>query len=508
MTWPRINTGNWFVSLPVLAWVIFAIVIWQPLLWPTFSATIMNDGDTPLYTSYALNLAQCPLAVSRGLMMNAIGPDCQSAFAGNPINYYLDHPPGMAWLLSPFVSRSEEPILAARWFTIMASLAMVLLCAAIAARARSPKCAIGVLLSSLLVPVFWWHAVSINLNHTALLFSVATVGAFLEQQRSGSRAWLVVSLLAFAAGCFVDWPAFFIAAPIGLRLMIQKQWKVFAAYLTTGVAMLALILAMLSGNLHSANQPFIIQNFLIGSFTGQFQKAAHILPLDQALVMSLRNTWRSLSIAALFLLVALAPLFSGVARRWFSGLYFLVLCFLVQGLLNQLLFIQWSATHNYWNYYYLPAALITGGILFENLVQRLDKLMWPVTLVLAVLAVGLFERQNLYWRNDYAQPPQTTREYLKAHGLENILASQAILFSNDQELFYGQGFKTRLDFASSARPLEQASDAQCDNVYLVFKNSTIDAAAKVRYSGGIVLDWYDWYVVPRNVLRTDCLSGK
>jgi hypothetical protein len=85
-----------------------------------------------------------------------------------------------------------------------------------------------------------------------------------------------------------------------------------------------------------------------------------------------------------------------------------------------------------------------------------------------------------------------------------MLSSQAILLSNYQELFYGQGFKTRLDFAMRALPRMLASAAGCDNVYLVFRISALATPAKKGYPSGIMLGLFDRYVTLPNLLRPDC----
>lgn len=497
-----------FIALAI--WGGCAIAVWRPLIWPDFNAQIMNDGDTPLYVSYAVNLATCPFSVSHGVMTNAIGLNCQLPILGQVMNHYLDHPPGMVWLLSIFAVHSDQPIAIARMIECVLSAGMLLLCALIAARALSTAAAVGVLLSSALVPLFWFHAVAINLNQAALFFSVLTVGALMEHQRSRNARWLALSLAAFAWGGVTDWPTFFIAGPIFLWLVYLRQWRAALAFLIVGVATLCGILVWFDGLVNNIGHPFKVLQFFKAVFVNQhdFRNAPHLMPIHQALMTSFVVMGSVMSVGLALLLFPVVAVFNPRLRARYAPLGLFFACFLTQGVLNQILFHQWAATHNYWTYYYLPAIFMSGGLLLDALWLwggGLHRWVFWVLLSLVVVCCLRFAYQkNKSWRPAYATPPVSQLDYLKARKLDGMLAPGAVLLARDQEPFFGQGAKLRLVFGQPLRPIESAASLGCDNVYTVYKNASLSAADRAAMPKGTVLELYDWYVIPRNYLNPAC----
>lgn len=490
-------------------WIVLATAVWRPLIWPDFNPMIMNDGDTPLYVSYALNLVKCSFFISRGVMTNAIGWDCQSPVVGQAINHYLDHPPGMAWILSVFVANSDQPIAVARIVECVFSAGTLILCALIAARAVSTVAAIGVLLSSTLVPLFWFHAVSINLNQAALFFSVLTVGAVLEHQRSRHTGWLLLSLGAFVAGGLTDWPTFFIAGPIFLWHLYLRQWGAAMAFLVVGVATLAAILIGFNGLTDNTNYPFNVAQFFKGVFVDQhnFKNAPHLIPFREALWNSFMIMGSVMSFGAALLLFPVTIIFNARLRARYAVLGLFFACFLTQGLLNQVLFHQWAASHNYWTYYYLPAIFMSGGLLLDAMWTWADgrrRILFIILVGAAAFCAWQMFQKNRGWWVDYSTAPPSQMEYLRGYGLEGMLASDAILLAKDQEPFFGQGAKLRLTFVHSLHRLESAASLGCSNAYTIFKNSHLSPAARMALPKGTVLETYDWYVIPQNYMNPSC----
>lgn len=500
----------YLLFIATVAWVLFAVLFWRPLIWPDFNAQIMNDGDTPLYVSYAVNLATCPFSVSHGVMTNAIGLNCQLPILGQVMNHYLDHPPGMVWLLSIFAAHSDQPIAAARVIECALSAGMLILCALVAARALSTAAAVGVLLSSALVPLFWFHAVAVNLNQAALFFSVLTVGALMEHQRSRSAGWLVLSLAAFAWGGLTDWPTFFIAGPIFLWLVYLRQWRAALAFLIVGVATLGGILVWFDGLVNNTGYPFKVLQFFKAVFVDQhdFRNAPHLMPIHQALMTSFVVMGSVMSVGLVLLLFPVVAVFNPKLRARYAPLGLFFACFLTQGVLNQVLFHQWAATHNYWTYYYLPVIFMSGGLLLDALWLwgggRHRWVFWVLLSLVVVFCVRFAYQTNKGWRATYATPPVSQLDYLKVNKLDGMLAPGAVLLARDQEPFFGQGAKLRLVFGQPLRPIALAASVGCDNVYTVYKNASLSAADRAAMPKGTVLELYEWYVIPRNYLNPAC----
>ncbi len=499
--------------LCLISWGIFASVFWSTLLWPDYNHNIQNDVDTPLYTSFALNLVDCPLSISLGIMVNALR-DCQTLMVGEPFSYYNDHPPGMVWWLSPFLWSSDQPILVARLIVCLFGAGTVLLCSWVAYFRIGAIAAIGVLLSSLFIPLFWRHGVVVHLNQATLFFSTLMVASFLRHETTNQRGWLVISWIAFALGGVTDWPAFFVAGPIGTYLLLQKRFGLFCIYLVIGIAMLLSMFVYLS-NVPAAGPSYLerLVELIDKSAVGSKASAnLHHVPTGKAVWISTRTTFRVMSaVGFVLLLLPLAGMMiKSIRHKYLEPTGLILCCFYVQGLLNQFLFLQWAATHNYWNYYYIPVILISGGILLDFLWNRLPVVRSrPLASATAIMIVVMTATVAVHikWWLDFTKHPLFLSEYLKEKGLDGMLSESAVLLSHDTAPFFGQGFKLRMIFPKPLQPLSSAQSFDCTGVYSIYKLSTLTDDTRNQLPRGIELDQFDWYVVPSNHGNSQCQAS-
>lgn len=494
--------------LALALWLGVAIFLWAQVVWPGYSPFIMNDGDTPLYTSYAVNLANCPLGTTHGMMMNAVGPDCLPLLVDDQPAFYLDHPSGMAWWVRLALPLFDSPVLAARVVNLAFAAGIVLLCSILLYQRLGLVAGLGVLLGSFCVSLFWWHSVIVNLQAATSFFSVLCVYAFMRYDDRRDRRWLALSLAAFVLAAVTDWPAYFIAGPIGLYLLYQRRFGVFAIYFVAGTGMMISTFLYFSGINLGFNRQFDTGHFFSATFLTQFsdQRPAYLMSNGAAILQSFDLIRSSFSrLGTVLLLLPLIMLLWGRGRKALSPLTLFIACFATQGLLNQLLFFHWAASHNYWNYYYLPVVLVGAGIALNWLWRKAGDSrvrQLAVAGLVCVVLLGAYKGMKPLWRQ-YATPPGSIEETLASKDLADVLNPDFVLLAPDATPYWGQGFKLRLDIPRQLQPLSRAAEYGCDKAFTIYKASSLTPEQKAAQAG-IHIEEFDWYVIKGNPENPAC----
>lgn len=491
----------WIVAI---LWIVLAMSFWWTITWGEYSSLIMNDGDTPLYTSYALNLINCPIGVSHGLMVNALGDACVPILTSHPYNYYLDHPPGMVWILASIIGLGKEPLLFARFTTCALSIGIIIVSARFALQELGLFASIGVFVSTFFIPIFWFHAVSVNLNQAALLLSVLTVVSFIKYDKSSNNLWLSVFLIFFGIGAIIDWPTFFLVGPLVGYLLFKRRLSVAMFFLFESIVIFLLILMLHQSMPMSNNMIFDPLHFVQKSLAPE--GAMLLMPFSDAIRLSVKWTFQVFQYSITFLVALLLMTFIESPLKNIEYVLFFVASFVFQAFLNVVLFSQWAATHNYWTYYLIPSILLAAALLFNYLQLYLAKTRIRAFffLLLTIILMGASIYQMRWWIKDYLTKPTGLVEYLDAYNLKDMLDDSTYLVSETQDPYFHQGFKLRLLFTKQLHSYSDSSNLPCNNVYTLFKLSGMDNRSKARFPSGISLEQFDWFVVPSNLANPSC----
>ena len=464
----------------VFACGIVALLILSRMAWSAFHLMMRNDGDSLFYGHYIRNLLRYPFTETYGLMADLVGATPAPLIVGAPRTYYADHPMGFVWLAAltnwAFVS---DPILAGRWTNI--ACVVVMLCATIGFVLKRSSLFAGLcsVLVALTIPLVWEHGPVIGLQAAPLLFTVAATFSFIRYLRQPSSGTLALTVLFWALGMFSDWPAYLLGGPIAFALALRRKWLVLAFMGAIGCGAMALVFLhqVLAFN-------FDVGKFVISTFLPSIDKKTITLPFGEALVDTMNYAWRSFRWwTPLILLPLLIP------SRWFSSaaklqeLRIAYLSFLFIGIINDIIFIQWAATHSYWSFFLIPAAIVGSSLLILWICDREKR--WLRLSVAGIIVIGAFLNAKYSWSviKYYVRIPPSAAEILGPHKIEGLLDSDSQIVTDPDcmsearpaypvcSVYSTQGALARYHVDKPSIPASHfpVQDRDCSRMYLVLK---------------------------------------
>ena len=449
------------------------------MIWNNYHQLIMNDGDSILFFSYVQNLVNCPIEISKLLMVDALSKNCLNIVDSQGYTYYTDHPSGFLILLSFFYRAGFESLSSMRWISIAVSFSIALIVYLYSLKHKSRKFGSFVILGFLLTPLFLFHAFIIHIFTWAQFFSLLIAITFVEEVLRPQRHKRILLFSFLLVGFTIDWPVFVLAGVISVFAIWFKR---------INLAIMVLIFSVVSY--------ILVRLWIYSSNTVTQQGISELL----------ESLGRSESLGSLilipiyFLKAHFLGLFGVLALLYFAHkskkswradpVIVLGLILLTQGVLNVVLFLPWAASHIYWTYFLVPPSVIGLGLLLEEISKK-----WVnVKMLVAMLALLTALYSYVWWVKDYQSQPISFSSYFQTNGLpEDWLISDSRLYTFDKNIYIGQSAKVRLLLDKKFEILTH--EEKPSSGYLVVKSG---AKVPVDFGNPIQLTWIEWDVYSLN----------
>ena len=447
----------------------------------SYSATIMNDGDTLFFLSFVKNLSSCGLQVTNGLMLNAINNTCLPFISGGQFEFYRDHPTGS---LFPYVAADKLinlSILESRLISITITLTYILIIFRIISKYWDSQ--YFPMLVTFTIPVLWYHSIILHIFVQTAIFSL--INTYLFVKRKNRKVFEFIPVLV---GCmisfFMDWASFLIAIIISIILLIRREYLNFSLLVLLSTASYFGIRKWLqigSGRtgIHGGLSTFGEQDFSISSiFSATLQMG------------------KSLGFGLILILSGFFILFKERKKRAMSGIDAISLILFFQGVSFVYVFINWSSGHSYWCYFLIPTAMIEGTRTFRWAKEKLSLKLLSFSACIILLFSLLYS--GIWWFNDFVKNTITFEKYLELNHLPSDLLKSENLYAPNADILNGQGFKVRYELH---RQIEKYSNYNFGDGGFLITNSLADLEAIRRGSHfdfkdePIYLNWFEWWIV-------------
>lgn len=395
-----------------------------------------NDTTSAYYLSYARNLNRHPIATTRLLNIDLVGPEGSPIFGDRPAGFYRDHPPLLTWAVALalqikiHIAADASDLLAGRAVSIIASLVTLLTTMWLCARSLGTIPAIAAGLAMLSCPVFLSHGLVVNFEPLccALIMLGFTGGT-----------------LRFLPALLTDWPAFFALPVYSFLRRDHRRWG--AVLMALATCLLTGSIILVANSVLSGDRDFFLR-FVGGVVSGETRqyliRGAGVLEEAKAVI-------RTMVFSNFGLLNCLIVLMGMV--HWLrhltnlSQVQKIALTSVCVTVLNVVLFHSWAAEHSFWTYYLLPAVAIA----YADLLSAGTK--WLRALLLVCLAASLYHSADAYLKQLLIKRPLSSAE----EKCPLLLAPKSYpLFTNTRSAYIGHGYVARWYFD---RPLHFVSSA-------------------------------------------------
>lgn len=467
-----------FHLLPFLSWAILLGTLYPRILWDEYHYLIMNDGDTPLFISFARNILNCPLNVSGGLFINAISSNCLPIVEGSQFTYYTDHPPASGWIMALFYALGADSISEQRMVSVMATLVSSVVFWDLVAEYFDRKTANIAFIFVVSTPLFLFHSVVVHIHIWSLLFSLLTLKYFMSYLKHKTPTSRNLFLCIYFLSLLIDWPNYILGLLILFILVVKKE-KLSA----TLVAILSSIF-------------YFCVRYWSYNFSGEGSNPAISAALETANVLTSPPTMSHIMLILFYFVkshflvaIGLPICFFLVFSRGYLGTEqsILLVLFLFQGILHILLFTEWASSHIYWTLFLVfPTSLgLSLGLIQASQAFARKKFAVITAIVIAGLSLSY---SYLWWVRDYISSPKPFQTYFAENELANLFSSdETLIWTDTDQVLSGAGFKLRLWVQ---QPIKQYQPGVNTGLLITKKELSLKVDdSKIPY-----LDWFDWYL--------------
>jgi hypothetical protein len=185
-----------------------------------------HENVTACYASWGRNYLRYGYAPTNGAPIKAVGIRPPST-AVVPRQIYSHRPPTVSLLLSLLVRAFGPSEAATRLLGLLASLASLVVFGLLARRLLGPTWGLAAAALLAFIPNFAFYGVAIAHQTFGVLGGLAIFQATLWWHERPGRKRLAALLGVVAAGCWLDWPAFYAAGAAGLWILLwgrERRW--------------------------------------------------------------------------------------------------------------------------------------------------------------------------------------------------------------------------------------------------------------------------------------------
>jgi hypothetical protein len=496
------------ILLLIGAFVLFSAAVSGKRAWDRYHPGISNDGVTLIYAGFAGNLLRYPLSQTHGLMAELVGNPPQSMIAGERPTWYLDHPPGLVWLIALFGwSTAADPILAARLTSMIASIATGVAILAFICTRVGLLPAIGATVALLTLPLYWEHAVVGNFEPATLFFTLAAAISFVGYLRRPGSVRLAGTVALWIAGMSIDWPAYFLGGPMAAALAYRRRWGPLVLLAALGLGAMAVSLSL------TGLSVIALWPSMLGSFPGGVPFGAAVEPATSLLMRGFAQwTW-------FLVLPFIAIAWRDAPSPQWKELRFIFLSFLFIGIANEVVFIQWAMHHSFWSYYLIPAVCFGVALVLQWLQDRNFEFaaarhaLRASVALLFVACAGLSGREAIFSVRRHFDRPPTVADMLGAQHLQGLLDPRSTLLVGpycrdanaihrpgdkpDCRILVGPGSMARYVLDRPAIPVTDfdPSASGCENAYVILKGPDIGRKVSQLGLAASEIPMFGWHVL-------------
>jgi hypothetical protein len=294
--------------------------------------------------------------------------------------YYLNHPQLLEMGISFLFHAFGESFFTSRLLNIIASFVSCVVFFLIALRIQTKRFAFLVLTISVLLPGASLFGKMIGQESVLLMFVGISIYTFLRYLADKRFAWFIASCVSLILGTLTDWPMTYFAVSFSVFLVSQRKVKE-AVTLVLASCITALFFLYYSFLL-TGSEAFLLQGFLNRSLGTLLQQHNWGLLWIKTLTTRLLFYFNPA-----FVLFSVGYFFFPV-KRLNSQLFYLIISFLIFGVLHIVLYPEGSFGHPYWMYYLTPFVVFASAATIQELLVK-NKAFVYLILILSLCAVIL-----------------------------------------------------------------------------------------------------------------------
>ena len=386
------------------------------------------DTDTPTFANYARNLLNLPLSITKGLAIHAISSSGDFIFDKlNSYSWYVDHPATLVWVVAFFMKIFGETLFAARLVSIVSSVLIMFFLLQIA---KKYKYGIIICFFSLLgIPLFLEHGLVPGYQTITLFFLTASLYFFSRYLDEKNNFFFYISFLFWFFSLICDWPAYFLSVCYSYYFFKKKKYK---------SALLIIIISVIVYFTLVGYDSYITS----GNFYHPIGRIISLISSDsvQPTIVSIKNIVKwFLRNYRFILLFFVAGLFIFYTKKNIvsDGVKFFINSFYLIGFLNIFIFLNWSGTHSFWSYYFLPSIAIISTLICNSTFPKNNfffKYLKVSFLVLVIVFSNFYNINKLLNYKNHQLDQHTSLAFIKFSKEKNN-----IFFSSSEKFYWWHG---------------------------------------------------------------------